>query len=105
MEKYNKIVFWLKDKQLASNITFKLNNKRCFIINHIKTAFDCFNQKADMVKMIQNEEFPVSNTNIVRFADLVDLVLSEFKDSKKLLGVQVRFIFVPTCFFTFVCLV
>jgi hypothetical protein len=90
IEKYRKIVLWLSDKNLSTRLASKLNEKRCFIISHIKTPYECYSQKVDVKRMISDEEFAFTNTNIIRYADIVDKVLAEFRDFDKLVGVQVR---------------
>ncbi len=89
IEKYQKIVLWLSDKNLSTRLTTIFNEKRCFIISHIKTPHECYQQKVDIKRMINEEEFSVTSTNIIRYADIVDKVLSEFRDTDKLSGIQV----------------
>lgn len=66
-----------------------LDLKRCVLINHSKTPYECFKLKKNINFIISNDQYSLDNDSIIKFTDLRDEVYSEFVLTSKISGVKV----------------
>jgi twinkle protein len=88
LEKFNKIIIWLNDKQVAWNLAEQLNSQRCFLISHSKSPFDCFNSNIALKKIVSYEQFSLKNDGLIQLKDMINDVYDEVSNLKKIAGTK-----------------
>lgn len=88
LERFNKIIIWLNDKQVAWKIAEQLNSHRCFLISHSKSPFDCLKSNIQLKSIVSSEQFSLKNDGLVQIKDMLNDVYDEVSNLKKIAGTK-----------------